>query len=75
VRSISIDVPRTFAQFAIVKDGLCSGRIGVRPDDLRVWADTLEPDDEIVLEATTNSDAIAMLRPARHRAGRPSCGW
>jgi transposase len=26
-----------------------------------VWADTLEPDDEVALETTGNSDAIAML--------------
>jgi transposase len=40
------------------------GRIGVRPEDLRAWAATLEPDDEVALEATTNSDAIAtLLRP------------
>jgi hypothetical protein len=44
------------------------GRIGVRPEDLRAWATTLEPDDEIALEATTNSDAIAtMLRPLVRR--------
>ncbi len=61
-----MDVHRSFAQLAIVEDGLCrdEGRIGVKPEDLRAWALTLSPDDEIVLEATTNSDAIAvMLRP------------
>jgi len=66
MRSIAMDVHRSFAQIAIVEDGLCrdEGRIGVRPEDLRAWAATLEPDDEIALEATTNSDAIAtMLRP------------
>lgn len=66
MRSIGMDVHRSFAQIAVVEDGLCrdEGRIGVRPEDLREWATTLEPDDEIALEATTNSDAIAtMLRP------------
>lgn len=66
MRSIGMDVHRTFAQIAIVEDGLCrdEGRIGVRPEDLRAWAATLGPDDEIALEATTNSDAIAtLLRP------------
>ena len=30
-----------------------------------MWAGTLEPDDQVALKATTNSDAIAaMLRPA-----------
>ena len=66
VRSIGMDVHRSFAQVAVVEDGLCrdEGRIGVKPEDLREWATTLELDDEIALEATTNSDAIAtMLRP------------
>jgi len=40
----------------------------VRPEDLRAWAAGLDPDDEIALEATTNSDAIAtMLRPLVRR--------
>ena len=70
MRSIGMDVHRSFAQIAVVEDGLCrdEGRIGVRPEDLRAWATTLEPDDEIALEATTNSDAIAtMLRPLVRR--------
>lgn len=66
-RSFGMDVHRSFAQIAVVEDGLCrdEGRIGVKPEDLRSWAaETLRADDEIVLEATTNSDAIAtMLRP------------
>jgi transposase len=58
-----MDVHRTFAQLAVVEDGLCrdEGRIDVTPEALRAWADTLEPDDEVALEATGNSDAIAML--------------
>ena len=66
MRSIGMDVHRSFAQVAIVEEGLCrdEGRIGVKPEDLRAWAETLRPDDQVVLEATTNSDAIAtMLRP------------
>lgn len=66
MRSIGMDVHRSFAQIAVVEDGVCrdEGRIGVRPEDLRAWAKTLEPDDQVALEATTNSDAIAtMLRP------------
>ena len=66
MRSIGMDVHRSFAQIAVVEDGLCrdEGRIGVRPEDLRAWAETLDSGDQIALEATTNSDAIAtMLRP------------
>jgi transposase len=65
-----MDVHRSFAQIAVVEDGLCrdEGRIGVRAEDLRAWAATLRPDDEVALEATTNSDAIAtMLRPLVRR--------
>ena len=66
MRAIGMDVHRSFAQIAVVEDGLVrdEGKIGVRPEDLRAWVEEfLEPDDEIALEATTNSDAIAtMLR-------------
>lgn len=65
-RCIGMDVHRSFAQIAVVEDGVCrdEGRIGVRPEDVREWADEfLDAGDVIVLEATTNSDAIAtMLR-------------
>jgi transposase len=66
-----MDVHRSFAQIAVVEDGLVrdEGRIGVRPEDLRDWAEEfLEADDEVALEATTNSDAIAtMLREVAAR--------
>lgn len=66
VRYVGMDVHRSFAQIAVVEDGLVrdEGRIGVKPEDLRGWADGfLEAGDEVALEATTNSDAIAtMLR-------------
>jgi transposase len=65
-----MDVHRSFAQIAIVEEGLCrdEGRIGVRPEELRAWASSLCPDDEVALEATTNSDAIAtLLRPLVRR--------
>lgn len=70
MRSIGMDVHRSFAQIAIVEDGICrdEGRIGVRPEELRAWASTLRADDEVALEATTNSDAIAtLLRPLVRR--------
>ncbi|GAB3915558.1 hypothetical protein GCM10011575_38590 [Microlunatus endophyticus] len=63
VRYIGMDVHREFAQLAIVEDGLLrdAGRIGVTPGALRLWADTLLADDQVALEATGNSDAIANL--------------
>ena len=63
VRYVGMDVHREFAQLAVVEDGLVrdEGRIGVTPEALRAWADTLQADDQVALEATGNSDAIAML--------------
>ena len=62
-RCIGMDVHREFAQLAVVEHGLVrdEGRIGVMPEELRAWIDTLGPDDEVALEATGNSDAIAVL--------------
>jgi transposase len=66
-RFIAMDVHREFAQIAVVEDGLVrdEGRIGVTPEDLHAWADTLRADDEVALEATGNSEAIAVLLSGR----------
>src|SRR3954451_3213002 len=63
VRYIGMDAHREFAQLAVVEDGLLrdEGRIGVTPEALRAWAGGLRGDDEVALEATGNSDAIATL--------------
>ena len=63
VRYIGMDVHRKFAQLAVVEDGLVrdEGRIAVTPEALRRWAGDLRLDDEVALEATGNSDAIANL--------------
>ncbi len=63
VRYIGMDVHREFAQVAVVEDGLVrdEGRIGVTPEELRRWAGGLHRDDQVALEATGNSDAIANL--------------
>jgi transposase len=63
VRYIGMDVHREFAQLAVVEDGLVrdEGRIGVTPEALRQWAASLLADDQVSLEATGNSDAIANL--------------
>jgi hypothetical protein len=63
VRYIGMDVRREFAQLAVVEDGLLrdEGRIAVTPEALRRWVAELRPDDEVALEATGNSDAIANL--------------
>ena len=63
VRYIGMDVHREFAQVAVAEDGLVrdEGRIGVTPEALRQWAGELRLDDQVALEATGNSDAIANL--------------
>jgi hypothetical protein len=63
VRYIGMDVHREFAQLAVVEDGLVrdEGRIGVTSEALRQWAAGLRDDDQIALEATGSSDAIATL--------------
>jgi transposase len=63
VRYIGMDVHREFAQLAVLEDGLVrdEGKIGVTPEALRQWAQQLRTDDQVALEATGNSDAIANL--------------
>ncbi|MDX6296698.1 MAG: hypothetical protein QOI51_555 [Nocardioidaceae bacterium] len=63
VRYIGMDVHREFAQLAVLENGLVrdEGRIGVTPEALRAWAEGLRGDDQVALEATGNSDAIANL--------------
>jgi transposase len=63
VRYIGMDVHREFAQLAVLEDGRLrdEGKIGVTPEALRAWAEGLHPDDQVALEATGNSDAIANL--------------
>ena len=62
-RFIGLDVHRDFAQIAIVEDGrvIDAGRVDCRPEALRAWAADLTVDDQVALEATGNSDAIAGL--------------
>lgn len=67
MRYIGMDVHRSFAQIAVVEKGICrdEGKIGVKPEDIRAWAETLSRKDQVALEATTNSEAIAGLLAPR----------
>jgi transposase len=69
-RCIGLDVHREFAQVAIWQAGVVrqEGRIATPPEDLRIFAQGLGPDDEVALEATGNTWAIATLLASR--AGR-----
>ena len=62
-RCIGLDVHREFAQVAIWERGAVhqAGRIDTRPEELRAFAESLGPDDEVALEATGNTYAIASL--------------
>lgn len=71
MRSIGIDVGKRFAEIAIAEPGgrtRSGGRISATPESLTAFAATLGPDDQVVLEATTNTWAIVELLE-RH-AGR-----
>jgi transposase len=66
-RCIGLDVHREFAQVAIWEDGVVwqAGKVGTTPEELRVFADSLGPADEVALEATGNTYAIATLLAGR----------
>ncbi len=62
MRSIGMDVHRSFAQVAILEDGSTTDvRIDLDHDAVVVFGQTLRPDDEVVLEATGNTAAIVRL--------------
>jgi transposase len=56
-------VHREFAQIAVWEDGLVrqAGRIALTDEALRVFADSLGPEDEVAIEATCNTQAIVRL--------------
>lgn len=71
MRSIGLDVGKHFAEVAISEPGRGTrpgGRISASPESLQAYAATLGPDDQVVLEATTNTWAIVEVLE-RH-AGR-----
>ena len=71
MRSIGLDVGRHVAEVAIAEPGRptrSGGRIGASPGGLEAFAASLSADDQVVLEATTNTWAIVDLLE-RH-AGR-----
>ena len=76
-RRIGLDVHREFAQIAVWEDGLVrqAGQVATTPEALRVLADSLEPSDEVAIEATCNTHAIVRLiapRVARVVISKPA---
>ena len=69
-RCIGLDVHREFAQVAIWQAGVVTqaGRFATTPEGVRAFAETLGSADEVALEATGNTGAIATLLASR--AGR-----
>src|SRR5271167_1953691 len=66
-RCFGLDVHREFAQVAIWQDGVVhqAGQIAATPEGLRMFADSLAPTDEVAIEATCNTHAIAKLLEPR----------
>jgi transposase len=62
-RCIGLDVHREFAQVAVWQSGRVrqAGQIKTTPGELRVFADSLAPTDEVAIEATCNTHAIVRL--------------
>jgi transposase len=62
-RCIGLDVHREFAQVAVWEDGVVrqAGRIALSDESLRIFADSLGPEDEVAIEATCNMQAIVRL--------------
>jgi len=63
MRTIGLDVHREFAEVAIVEGGAvrAGGQIATTPEALRLFAQSLAKTDEVAIEATVNTFAIARL--------------
>jgi len=64
VRSVGLDVHKHFAEVAIVQPGqgiVSRQRLPVTPASLRTFATSLGPNDQVVLEASFNTWAVAEL--------------
>lgn len=63
MRVFGLDVHRTFAEVAIWEDGLVrhAGRMELTREAVEIFANSLSPTDEVVLEATGNTYAIVRM--------------
>lgn len=71
MRTIGLDVHKHFAEVAVIDPGKGlrrAERISTAPDALRAFVGTLGPDDQVVLESSCNTWAVAELLGTR--AGR-----
>jgi hypothetical protein len=62
-RCIGLDVHREFAEVAIWEDGIVrsAGQITTTPEALRLFGESLQPTDQVVVEATGNAVGIARI--------------
>jgi transposase len=63
MRTIGLDVHREFAEVVILEDGVARAgrRVETTPEALRLFAQSLAATDEVAIEATVNTFAIARL--------------
>jgi transposase len=63
MRVIALEVHRDFCEVAIAGDGQVrsTGRVETTPAALELFAGSLAPDDQVVVEATGNALAIARI--------------
>lgn len=63
MRTIGLDVHREFAEVVILEDGVAraGGRVETTPEALRLFAQSLAATDQVAIEATVNTFAIARL--------------
>jgi transposase len=66
-RCLGLDVHREFAQVAVWEEGRVRhlGQIGTTPEEMRLFADSLASSNEVAIEATCNTYAIAKLLEPR----------
>lgn len=63
MRSIALDAHRDFCEVAVSERGRLrlGGRIATTPEALRLFGESLQPTDQVVLEATSNALGIARI--------------
>ena len=63
MRSIGLDIHRDFCAIAISESGRVrsAGTVARTPEQLEILANSLRPDDQVALEATSNALAIARI--------------
>src|SRR3954453_12716265 len=66
VRAVALDIHRDFCEVAIISEGRLrsAGRIKSRPEELKLFAQSLDPRDWVALEGTGNAWAIAGILEA-----------